>query len=52
MQKIHESIFKGLQDKTDSYELVFATRNYGYLLAKHDSLRVEGQEYIKKADDM
>lgn len=36
MQRIHETIFKGLEPHTDAYELVFATRNYGYLLAKQD----------------
>jgi hypothetical protein len=36
MQRMHETIFKGLEKATDSYELVFVTRNYGYLLAKND----------------
>lgn len=36
MQRMHETIFKGLEKATYSYELVFVTRNYGYLLAKND----------------
>ncbi len=52
MQKIHETIFQGLSKHTDSYELVFATRNYGYLLAKNDATRLEGNDYIKKADEL
>ena len=52
MQKIHETIFQGLSKHPDSYELVFATRNYGYLLAKNDATRLEGNDYIKKADEL
>ena len=52
MRKIHETIFKGLEKATDSYELVFVTRNYGYLLAANDATRLEGQDYIKQAEEM
>ena len=31
---------------------MFATRNYGYLLAKNDQTRLEGQDQIKKSDEM
>ena len=51
MQRIHEAVFRQL-DKVDCYEKVFATRNYGYLLAKHDATRLEGQDQIKKAEQM
>ena len=51
MQRIHEVIFKQL-DKVECYEKVFATRNYGYLLAKNDQTRLEGQDQIKKSDEM
>ena len=52
MQKIHDTIFQGLEKRPDAYELVFATRNYGYLLAKNDETRLEGNDYIKKADEL
>ena len=52
MQKIHETIFKGLENQSESYELVFARRNYGYLLAKNDETRMEGNDYIKKAEEL
>jgi hypothetical protein len=52
MQKIHETIFKGLENQAESYELVFAMRNYGYLLAKNDETRMEGNDYIKKAEEL
>ena len=51
MRRIHESIFKSLEN-VDCYEKVFVTRNYGYLLAKNDQTRLEGQDLIKKADTM
>ena len=51
MQRIHDTIFQQL-DKVDCYEKVFATRNYGYLLVKNDQTRLEGQDLIKKADQM
>ena len=41
MDRIHQTIFKQL-DPVDCYEKVFATRNYGYLLAKSDATRLEG----------
>lgn len=50
MKKIHETIFRGLEKNLDSYEMVFATRNYGYLLASRDTTRLEGNDYIKRAD--
>ena len=31
---------------------VFAKRNYGYLLAKDEQTRLEGNDYIKQADEM
>jgi len=46
-----ESIFKALE-QAETYEKVFATRNYGYILAKHDATRLEGQDLIAKADEM
>jgi len=49
--KIHETIFKQLEN-VPCYEKVFATRNYGYLLAKHDETRLEGQDLIKKSDEL
>jgi hypothetical protein len=52
MKKIHETIFRGLENNLDSYEMVFATRNYGYLLASRDTTRLEGNDYIKRADQM
>ena len=52
MRKIHETIFKGLEKTPDCYEMVFVTRNYGYLLAKNDETRLEGQDYIKQADEL
>jgi len=42
MRKIHETIFKSLEKATDSYELVFVNRNYGYLLAAKNETRLEG----------
>jgi len=42
MRKIHETIFKGLEKTPECYEMVFVTRNYGYLLAKNDETRLEG----------
>jgi len=49
--KLNQAIFKGL-DGYDGYETVFATRNYGYILAKHDETRLEGKDYIEKAERM
>jgi hypothetical protein len=49
-QKIHETVLKGLSNIPEAYELVFAVRNYGYLLAKNDTTRLEGQDCIKKAE--
>ena len=51
MERIHDTIFKQLEP-VDCYEKVFATRNYGYLLIKNDKTRLEGQDLIKKADEM
>ena len=51
MQRIHDTIFSQL-DKVECFEKVFATRNYGYLLVKNDETRLEGQELIKKSDEM
>ena len=42
MTKIHETIFKGLEQHPYAYELVFATRNYGHLLIKNEETRLEG----------
>ena len=36
----------------DCYAKVFATRNYGHLLAKSEATRLEGNDYIKRADSM
>ena len=46
MQKIHQTIFKALED-VECYEKVFALRNYGYLLAKNNDTRLEGKDYIE-----
>ena len=43
VKRIHDVIFKQLEN-IDCYEKVFATRNYGYLLAKNDQTRLEGQD--------
>ena len=51
MKRIHDTIFQNIKD-LDCYEKVFVTRNYGYLLAKNDQTRLEGQDYIKKAEEM
>ena len=51
MERIQQTIFKQLEP-VDCYEKVFATRNYGYLLAKSDQTRLEGQDLINKADEM
>ena len=51
MARIHDTVFKQLE-RVECYEKVFATRNYGYLLAKSDATRLEGQDLIKKADEM
>jgi hypothetical protein len=51
MKIIHDIIFKQLEH-IDCYEKVFATRNYGYLLAKREETRLEGNDFIKKADEM
>ena len=51
MARIHDTVFKQLE-RVDCYEKVFATRNYGYLLAKSDATRLEGQDLIAKADEM
>lgn len=51
MQRIHEIIFKQV-DSLDCYERVFAHRNYGYMLAKNDSTRQEGQDFIARAEEM
>jgi hypothetical protein len=34
----------------DCYEKVFALRNYGYILARNEETRHEGQDYIKQAE--
>lgn len=51
MQMVHKSVFKALED-VSCFERVFATRNYGYLLAAKEATRLEGKDYIKKADEM
>lgn len=51
MARIHDTIFKQIEN-VPCYENVFATRNYGYLLAKSDATRLEGQDLIKKADEL
>lgn len=48
---IHDQIFKAMKD-VECYEKVFATRNYGYLLAKHDQHKLEGRDLIDQADEM
>lgn len=62
MQMIFKSIFtaleqfeaKELEDEENPqglcYERVFALRNYGFLLAKNDETRLEGNDYIKQAE--
>jgi hypothetical protein len=51
MQTIYGSIFKQL-DKADCFEKVFALKNYGYLLAKHEDTRLEGNDYLKQAEHL
>ena len=51
MKRIHDVIFKQL-DQIDCYEKVFAMRNYGYILAKKEATRLEGNDFIKKADEL
>lgn len=51
MKRIHEVIFKQLAE-SECYEKVFATRNYGYLLAQKEATRLEGNDHIKKAEEM
>ena len=51
MVRIHDTIFKQLE-KIECYEKVYTTRNYGYLLAKSDATRLEGQDLIKKSEEM
>lgn len=48
---IHRTVFKALENVT-CFEKVFATRNYGYLLASKEETRLEGQDYIKRAEKM
>ena len=43
--QLHDRIFRALGDR-HCYEKVFVTRNYGYLLAKHDQTRLEGKDLI------
>lgn len=64
MQKINQTIFKKLEvsninlhkyfliQKEECYEKVFALRNYGYLLARHDETRLEGKDYIEQAEKL
>jgi hypothetical protein len=51
MKRIHEVVFKALEEH-ECYEKVFATRNYGYLLAQKEATRLEGNDHIKKADEL
>ena len=51
-QKVHDSAMKVLKTMPDAYELVFATRNYGFLLANEEKTRLEGQDLIAAADRM
>ena len=50
MQTLSKSIFKQMEN-VECYERVFALRNYGYTLAKHDETRLEGNDYIKQAEE-
>lgn len=34
------------------YEKVFCMRNYGYTIVQSEELKLEGQDYIKKADEL
>ena len=45
---MYNSIFTSLEQYPDDdcYLKVFAKRNFGYLLAKEESTRLEGNDYI------
>lgn len=49
VQRINQTIFKQLEFD-DCYEKVFALRNYGYILARNEETRHEGQDYIQQAE--
>ncbi|CDW76305.1 UNKNOWN [Stylonychia lemnae] len=51
MMNINKLIFKSL-DKHDCYEKVFALRNYGYILARNEQTRLEGNDYIDQAEKL
>ena len=46
--QIYQTIFKQLDNfpDDDCYAKVFATRNYGFLLAKNEQTRLEGDDFI------
>lgn len=46
---IYQTIFKNLDAYPDNmcFMKVFAKRNYGYLLAKNETTRLEGNDFIK-----
>ena len=52
MHNIFKSMLKQLEnvDGTETYEKLFVIRNYGYLLARNEQTKLEGEDYIKRAD--
>jgi sulfur relay (sulfurtransferase) DsrF/TusC family protein len=54
MQNIYKSIFKSLEkfEPETCFEKVFALKKYGFLLARSEETRLEGNDYIKKAEQM
>eukprot|EP00347_Sterkiella_histriomuscorum_P004387 403360655 len=51
MMSVNQLIFKQLE-KHNCYEKVFALRNYGYILAKNNETRLEGNDYIDQAEKL
>mmetsp|Transcript_15660 Transcript_15660/g.11395 ORF Transcript_15660/g.11395 Transcript_15660/m.11395 type:complete len:124 (+) Transcript_15660:203-574(+) len=51
VKKVNDTIFKQLEG-VHCYEKVFALRNYGYILAAKEETRFEGQDFIKKAEEL
>ena len=39
-------------DERECYVNVFAKRMYGHLLTQHEETRMEGTDFIKKADEL
>ena len=52
--QMYQTIFKQLDEYPDDqcYLKVFAKRNYGFLLAKDEATRLEGNDYIQQAEQL